>query len=518
MLSRARALLARSLQRASHTVSPRLQAASYRAARTDHWSGDWMTQSASVSQILRADLAMLREKSRDLVMNNATAARLPTLFSENISGKDGIQYQAAVKLPNGERDEVTNVALEESWYRWAEDPKCVTADRKLALSEVEQLLDTSECTDGETLVRFLPGFDNKYRFALQILDPDQLDINFNVDAKPSAGRNRIVMGIEVDEWGAPLFYHLWPNHPSEFTRRGERMKIPVEQIEHNFLTQRAGQLRGVPWLAAVMTDLMHLGKYREAEVIAARVSAAKMFFIQDKDGNGVGEQPEGAPAEFMDAAPGLGMRLRRGETVQEWNPLHPNGNYDAFDRAILRNIAGAVRVSYMSVSGDLSQTSYASGRMGWLGEKAVYQMLQERKKLRFNAPLLRAWLPMALVADQINVTRRNVEYLSPATWAAKVFPSADPMKDATTNAIDLALGKKTLTDILAEEGLDIREVFKKRKAELELARDMGIPLFLPVGAAIALDDQGNSTGLAPAAGTANSQPAKAVLSLTERVA
>ena len=461
------------LAKASQAVQQRPQAASYRAAQMDRWGGDWSLGASSMTQILRADLGLMRDKSRDLVMNNATAARLPTLFSENVSGKDGILYQAAVMGPDGEPDQPTNQALESGWFRWAEDAKSVTADERLTWQEVEQLTDEQECTDGEALVRLLPGFRNKWKFAVQVIDPDQLDLTYNEDARP--GRNAIVMGVEVNEWGAAVAYHLWPNHPSEVQRRSQRLRVPANLMIHSFLMKRAGQMRGVPWLAPVMADLMHLGKYREAEVMAARVSASKMGFI--KGGTGAGT------TESLQASPGELVKLGADEEFVSWDPNHPNGNYDAFDRAILRSVSGAVRLSYMSLSGDLSQTSFASGQMGWMGEKAVYQSLQQRRIMRYSRPVHRQWLEMALLSGQLDV-RGRVDDLSASDWRPRPFMPIDALKSAKTDALNVALGKTSLTDLVEAEGGDLRKVLQKRKAEIDYARELGVPLYLPVGSAV----------------------------------
>lgn len=476
------------LTRAAQAVQPtRMQAASYRAAQADRWSGDWSFGASSMTQILRVELGVMRDKSRDLVMNNATAARLPTLFSENVSGKDGILYQAAVMGADGNPDAGTNRVLESGWYRWAEDAKSVTADQRLTWQEVEQLSDESECTDGETLVRLLPGFRNKWKFAIQVLDPDQLDLTYNIDARP--GQNAIVMGIEVDVWGAAVAFHLWPNHPSEQQKRGERLRVPASQMLHNFIVRRAGQMRGVPWLAPVMADLMHLGKYREAEVMAARLSAAKMGFIKGGTGAGTTEQINAAPGEFV--------KLGENEEPVFWDPNHPNGNHAAFERAVLHSVAGAARVSYMSLSGDLSQTSFASGQMGWMGEKAVYQTLQQRRIMRYSRPVHRLWLEMAMLAGQLDV-RGRIDDLAASDWRPRPFMPIDALKSAKTDALNLALGKTSLTNLVEAEGGDLRKVLLQRQAEIELARELGVPLYLPVGSAVEVGAEEDDLSPAPA--------------------
>lgn len=496
--------LARVLTRAGSSLQR--QAASFQGAKSGRWAGDWTFGTASINGVIRGEGYVLRDRARDLVMNNATAARIPSLFSTNVSGKDGILFQAAVMGADGEPDEVTNKALEEAWYRWSEDPRAVSADGRLAWPEIEQLTDELEPTDGETLIRLLPGFLNEWRFALQVLDPDQLDLQLNRD--PWKGQNAIVMGVEVDAWGAPVAYHLWPNHPSERTRRGDRVRVPADQILHNFLVRRAGQARGVTWFAPIVSDLMHLGKYREAEVIAARMAAAKMGFI--KGGLNAGA------TESMSAEPGAITKLGAEEEFVEWNPSHPNGNHEAFERAVIRSIAGAVRVSYMSLSGDLTQTSYASGRMGYLGEKDVYRALQARRILRYSRPVHAAWLPMAILSGRLDV-RGSLPDLMASDWRPRPFLPVDELKAENADAIRLALGKTCLTDLVEAEGGDLRKVLQKRKKEIEMAKDLGVPLYLPVGNAIAVGEESDA---APAAGqpAAPGTPRSAITPRLERVA
>lgn len=481
MLDGIRRAVALSLRKTAGAITPTRYAAGFSAARGDNFNGDWIFGAESINSILRTDLATLRDKSRSVAMNTAAGARIKTLYSENVSGKDGILYQPAIVTESGEPDEATNRTLEDGWYRWAEDHTAVSADRRMTWQEIEQFTDEAEATDGETLLRILPGFANSWRFAVQVLDPDQLDLGYNVESQ--SGRNAIVMGVEVDQWGAPVAYHLWPNHPSESRglRRGDRLRVPAEQILHNYLVTRPGQVRGIPWYTPVLADLMHLAKYREAEVIAARTAAAKMGFI--KGGTGESEQVELIPGSFP--------KLGDGEEVQFFDPNHPNGNYDAFDRAIMRSVASAFRVSYMSLSGDLSQTSFASGQMGYMSEKNMYRTLQERRILRYSRPVHRAWLSMAIVSGQLDV-RGSLGDLLRADWRARPFHPIDPLKAANTDAINLALGKTCLTDLVEADGGDLRRVLQKRQKEMQLAESLGVPLYLPVGNAIQVTDSGET--------------------------
>jgi lambda family phage portal protein len=264
--------------------------------------------------------------------------------------------------------------------------------------------------------------------------------------------------------------------------------VPASQILHNFITHRPGQQRGPTWFAPVIADLMHLGRYREAEVIAARLAAAKMGFI--KGGSGA------ATNETLEATPGVIPRLAMDEDFVAWDPNHPNGNHAQFETVILQSIASAFGVSFMSLSGNLSGTSFSSGQMGYLAEKSLYQSLQQRRILRYSRPVHQAWLPMALLSGNVDV-RGTLDTLSASTWRARPFQPIDALKAAKTDAINLALGKTCLTDLVEADGGDLRAVLQKRKAELELARELGVPLFLPVGSATPVDGAATDDERAP---------------------
>lgn len=512
MLTAPRRVLSRLFRSAGDFIAPR-HTALYKGARQDKWGGDWQTFQASMTQVLRSDLTTLVDRSRDLTMNNPVIARIPTLFAENISGKDGITYQAAVQFANGSYNERANRELEASWYRWAENPRWVSADRRHTWHDIELLLDQVEPVDGETFVRKLVGFDNPYRFALQVLDTDQIDRRFNQEAWK--GGNAIVMGVEVDAWGGAVAYHVFPNHPSEMSRRNTRIRVPADEMIHNFLSIRPGQVRGIPWGAPGIIEAQHLGEYREAEVVAARVAAAKMGFVQPaKDSDGIPQKTTNRAISWS-AEPGTIEQID-GE-FKAWDPLHPNGNYESFDKVSNRHMAMLFRVSYMSLSGDLSQTSYASGRLGYLAERNVYQLLQQRKIVRTHRVVHAAWLPQALLAGQVNYPSFDATALSASIWHPRSFPGIDVEKE--TNAADhqVAMGLDTLTRLAAEQGRDIVDIAKERKREIELFRSMGVDVHLmsvPKSAAPAAPDASNANS-APADPAPDTAASAAHLSLVE---
>jgi lambda family phage portal protein len=465
---------------------PLLVSRRHRLSASTSWAGaaggrlnlDWFLGVLSADQVLQAEIETLRTRAQELCMNNSTASTIPKIWAENVVGKDGILLQARNRTTRDQPAERINLAIEDAWYRWCEHGTC-TVDGRLNYCETETLTAQSEPRDGEVLIQLARGFDNPFGFALDVLDPAQLDVNYNVTA--DEGRNEIRMGVEVNRWGRPLYYHLWTNHPSEFRSGRKRERVPESEIIHLYVQHRPKASRGVTWFAPVIIDLKNHGGYREAELTAARTAAAKMGWIQQRVNPDGTQAPPILPEDVaddhikLDADPGVIEQLPPGYEFAGWDPTHPTTAFKEFDKAIIRSIAVAERVSYMSLSGDLSDTSYGSGRIGLLGERAVYEKFQQRHIERFSTPIYRAWLEMALLTGALQLPSLDARQYYACAWHARPFPWIDPAADMEAAETELALGVETYTRLAAKKGLDYEEVLQERQRERELRVKYGEP-------------------------------------------
>lgn len=463
----------------------------FRGAAHDRFNLDWTYSQLSADWVLRMHLQTLRNRARELVANDSAAATIPALFAENIVGKDGIGMQSLMRSTRGELNARVNDKIEDAWYRWAEGEAngrfFASADRKLAWPELQALIVRTEPTDGEVVIRLVDGFDNPFRFSIDLLDADQIDHTLNRAGKP--GENAIVMGVEIDGWGAPVAYHLFSNHPSETARGGrERTRVSAEDIIVQGLPWRPKQTRYVTWFAPVLMDLRMLSGYRLAELMAARAGAAHSGYIHGDPEKGY-DPPKDEKGNYVsdvsqDIEPLSLQRLLPGETITFADPKHPTTAYEPFEKAMLRGIASALRVSYMSLTGDLNSTSYGSGRIGMLNERAVYEQLQQRFIRKVCKPIFRRWFKMAVLSGQLELDSYDLaRYESAVQWHARPFPWIDPEKDIDAVGKEVDMGVNTLTRICQSKGLDFEEVMQERAAEIEIAERYKVPITLPGGKA-----------------------------------
>src|SRR5690348_1064758 len=452
------------------------QASLYKGAAFDRLNYDWVMQRLSADMTIRFDLQTLRNRARELVINNSSAAAVPAIFSENVVGKDGILMQPQAESSRGTPHKTDNPAIDEWWQDFSESP---TAEGRATMVDFQRMTVETEATDGEVLIRMIDGFDNAFGFAVQVFDADQLDIYYNVT--PGPGQNAIKMGVEQDAWGRPLFYHLWTAHPTD-PQGKERIAVPAKDIIHLFIQRRPAQSRGVPWMAPVVVDLKMLGGYRESELVASRASAAKMGFVETSQDVAPPSKPrEGARNVKWEANPGTIERLGPGETFKDWDPKHPTTAFDHFDKAILRSIASALRVSYISLSGDLNNTSFSSGRVGMLAERAVYQAMQQRIVRKVLTPIYRRALRMSLLSGALSLSSLDERKYWNVTWHPRAFPWIDPVKDISEKEHLVGMGASSITRICKETGVDFEQIMKERKAEIELAEQYGVPLIIAEG-------------------------------------
>lgn len=448
----------------------------FAGAAENRLTGDFLGGLTSGREELKADLVTLRTRSRQLCRDNPNARRFLALCAENVIGHKGIRLQAKAENARGELSTDLNGKIESAWDLWGRAKYCTVTGQASWPYFQAQLLKTV-ARDGEAFVRLVRGYPNRFGFALQLLDADLLEVDYEVKAKP--GQNAIRSSIEVDAYDRPVAYHVLTRHPSDTSAAlagpKARTRIPAGEMLHLFLPNRMGQVRGEPWLTPVIIWLQMLYGYAEAELVAARTAAAKMGFITQGE-DAMGADPDAVP-QTMEAAAGVIDRLAKGESFVPWDPTHPAGNFGPFLTTVLHQVATGLNVSHASLTGDLSQVNYSSIRAGMLAERDQWRLLQAWFSEHACQPVYEAWLPMAMLSPVLTLPGGDpARYVDAATWQPRGWAWVDPAKDAEAAKQEIAIGVSTLTEVCADQGKDLYEVLQQRKAELDLIKEMGVPI------------------------------------------
>lgn len=465
----------------------------YAGANISRLTADWITSTLSADSSIRGDFRLLRERARELVRDNAYAARYIQMWSENVIGADGIKLQATVKLQDGSLDAETNKALETAWADFSK-PENASVDGLLSLTDLAGLAAEMWKQDGEALIRIWAGFDNRHAFSLQILDADVLDHTHNQSAGDN--QNEIRMGVERNKWGRPVAYWLWTNHPTDYFQSPQRsrVRVPASEIIHLYTVKRPGQTRGITAFAPVMSDINMLGGYQEAELVAARGAAANMGFITQKE-DAEGADPEAPTTTPVEAEPGVWHRLAPGEGVQQYNPEHPVAAFAQFVSGILRSIASGLSVSYSALTGDLTGANYGSLRDGSLKERDAYKRAQNWIAVQLYRRVYLQWQKYAVLAGAVKLPSRNMALYQEHNWLARGWPWIDPEKDIKSAAMEVAYGFNTRTAICAQSGRNFESNIESLAAEEKIAEKHGVTLYSGIlpGSNTLPEDQAQAT-------------------------
>ncbi|MCU0589868.1 MAG: phage portal protein [Desulfobacterales bacterium] len=457
-----------------------IAARAFDAARMSRLLADWVTSSYAIDADIRAGLTVLRSRSRDLCANNGYGRRFLELLAGNVVGPQGIRLQSKVKRPDGKPDDNANQKIEAAWSAWCRPANC-TVTRKLSFTDLLALGIKGLARDGEMIARTVSGFArNDFAFAVQLLDPEYLDHDYNDIA------NGIVMGVELDEWKGPVAYHILTNHPgrSEYPLQPaqKRQRVSAAEVLHVFVTERAEQTRGYPWTVAALKDLHQLGQYRYSEAVAARVSAAKMgFFTRNSEGAYPYDDKDSSGNLIDEVSPGKFQELPSGYEFKTFDPTHPNQAFGDFCKSALKGIASGLNISYISLANDLTETSYSSGRQGLLEERTFYMMLQGFLVEHLVQPIFEAWLPHAIASGKLALPMRDLERWNAPVWQSKRWSWIDPSKDIDAREREVRLGVNSRTRIAGDLGLDIDDVYTELHAEKEAAERLEIDVSGSIG-------------------------------------
>lgn len=442
----------------------------YAAARMDRLTSDWIAGATSADAEIQGSRKTVTQRTRQAERDNPYAGSALGIFENNVIGDEGIKLQMKAKLRSGkELDKESNQQIEAAW-KLAGKPKHCTTQRNLSREEMLWLAISSVIRDGGILFRKWPAFDNAFGFALQPIEIDQLDHDYNRIGVP--GQNEIQFGIEYDRFRAPLFYHVLTRHPGDiFASQIRREKIPASQIIAVWdIRTRAGQLVGMPRFANVLPRMYRLDKYEESESIAARIASCKGGFLEKEFPEGYtgdGTDDDGNTLSKME--PGVIEELPMGTSYKALDPNHPVEAYGEFVKSSLRGISAGLRISYSSLAKDLSDANYSSMRSGKLEERDEFRKLQKVITVQLMEPWFEDWILYAILSGQLKLSAGDIpRFIAGANWAPRGWPWVDPQKDVRSNIEAIGAGLTSRRAVIAENGGDIEDVDQDNAADKPL--------------------------------------------------
>jgi lambda family phage portal protein len=307
-------------------------------------------------------LPRLRNVSRDMGRNNPYASNVHAAIPANVVGAGIIP---SIKSTNKKLKAQIQKLIENHL-----DTPAIDFDGRGTLYALQTLAVRAMVESGDALiVRRYPKASLRLAVPLQVqvLEGDYLDFFKN---GPIENGNVCFQGIELDAEGQRVAYWIFEEHPGGGTswKMPRSRRVDAADVYHLYRADRPGQMRGIPWGASGIMTMWDLKDYEEAELMRQKVAACfAVFFTGAEPGSLAGsvsttnKSDAGNPVETLE--PGLIQRLPAGSTVTTATPPLMNG-YRDFITVNARKIACAYGVPYEIATGDMSQVSFISGRLG----------------------------------------------------------------------------------------------------------------------------------------------------------
>ena len=457
----------------------------YAAAATGRLTNDWMAGASSEDTELMTSLPLMRDRSRQMIRGNPHAANLQRIIEDNVVGT-GIGMQCQIKNADGTLNQALNDQIEAAWAEWSEAETCHTAGQ-LSLTDLLRLAMGGVFADGEALIRIVPQAfgGGKIPFALEMIEPDLLYENGQGTSRTTQGAT-VRLGVEVDEWLRPQAYWMRSSHPGDVTAlsalsAAQAKRIPASDMLHLYVVKRWPQTRGVPWMHMALMRMRDMGKYTEAELVAARAAACIVGFVQQDLGTAPGasyDSKRKAPT-FVKSEPGVFQRLLPGETFSGFSPSRPNANLSTFMCYMLREVAAGVGVSYEALSRDYSQSNYSSSRLALLNERDLWRTLQHWLIRNYLVKIYRRWLDAAVISGAVKLPAdyyTNKKPYQEVRFKPRGWSWVDPAKEVRAYADAVKNGFMSRSDVISAigNGQDREDVDKAIQSDREEAAKLGL--------------------------------------------
>ncbi len=451
------------LRRAQARLAARHLSRHYDAAASSRRTEKWPRRATDANAAILGSMVALRNLARDVVRNNGWASRAIEILANNTVGW-GIEAKATGV---GNEDEARQV-----WSTWSNTTSC-DYDGMLTFTGLQRLVMETVAESGEALVlresaRSSDGLPVPIR--LRVLEPDYIDHNRH---GVFDGRD-VAYGIELDQ-GRRVAYWLYEEHPGasfsagSMRSRFRSRRVPASDVIHCFRVRRPGQMRGVSWLAAALVKLNDLEDLADARLMQARIQACFAAFVTDMSGQhtALGEEDASAPMPLEDLEPGQINYLDPGQNVEFARPPNP-ADMGGFSRDYLRQIAAAFGVSYESLTGDYSQVTFSSARMGRI--EAWKNVHNARWNMLIPQFCDRAWKWVMEMAAGIY----GWPAVPRATWSPPPMEMLEPEKEGLALTRLVRGGIMSLPQVLRERGEDFEEHLQEIARANQRLDELGI--------------------------------------------
>lgn len=473
------------------------QLPSFEGASTDYRNAQRVAYLGDADRLAIPEYHLLQGRSRHLSRNNAIVTSAENKYVVKLG---------AIRLLWKKKDGSPHDLMQELWDEFYANPNL---DGFGNGDTMQSTWNHDRMQSGEAIGRMVIVSDTTNRVPLKIqsIESEYLDINYmgqdNIETILPVGTTRY--GITFDDNNAPQYYNFWPNNRfgiqpmMNFDWR--HVVVDSRDILHMFERTRSNQWRGIPVVAALLSNIYELTDLREATVNKQQAAAAIAWIVEQVDTyniNAVGSVKTAGKKSSEDKEKKIVFQANGGN-VQYTNPGEKfqlvqssdiGSNLIGLVKYELQSIASGYDIPYYMLSGDTSGLDFSSLR-GIL--------IAFRNRLEYIHHFVCIPNGMGKLAARFKDIAR-FSYKVEDAFATYMFPrnyGVDELKDAQADILEIQSGLGTLKRAQEERNLTQEEV----EADRVYIQSLGITGLLDVGTS----NSGTSGNLTNGNAAANTQ-------------
>lgn len=440
----------------------------------------------------------LRQRGRMLYMASPVATSAINTNRTKVVGV-GLALKAGVKREvlgiSPEAAKAWELKTEAEFKLWASKKQNCDATGVNNFEGLQQLALKAWLMSGDVFAlfkRYEPTALNPYSLRIHLIEADRISTPTEygsaitpsprfTDGKNAQTKNMIYDGVEIDERGQIVAFHIRNTYPGELTTKkaewvrveayGKKTGLP--NILQVMESERPEQYRGVTYLAQVIEPLLQLRRYTESELMAALVQSFFTAWITTKTdpteipmnevgaGDVVGfpgEEPENLSESDneYEMGPGTVHHLEEGESINFGNPNIPTTGFESFTKTISRLVGSALEIPYEVLIKEFD-SSYSASRAALLEAWEGFKMRRKWLVDDFCQPVYEVWLAEAVALGRIKAPGFFEDPVirdawCTARWIGPVQGQLDPTKEAKAAIMQVDRGFRTHEQVTRELG------------------------------------------------------------------
>lgn len=441
----------------------------YEGAREDRRTSGWVSSEDAEATI--RELTILRQRSIDLYRNQPYAFRAHESIVNNVVGTGIIPA-------------ISNTKLKDAWKKWSEELDC-DFDENLNFYGLQNLVTKTLSVHGECLILKIVNKEKlklgKHPLELKVIASNYLDSS--KDTENASGGGFIKNGIHFDRYGKKMGYLIFDKDPNSADAQSKRWD--KDDVIHLFRVDSPGQTRGVPFGVASMMTLKDYDDFADAQLVRQKVAACFSVFVTGKED--ILGSSQGEISRLEKVEPGIIEYLEPGESVTFASPPQAEG-FSEFTKTALVGSASGFNMSYESMTGDLSNVNFSSGRMGRLEYNRSIEAIQWFIIVpKFCKTVWKWFVEMGILAGIMpKETPLSVE------WTAPRIQMIDPVKETQGLIMQLKSRLISWQEVVRSLGYIPEDVIEEMKQAAKMFKDAGLS-FGDIGLG-ELDNDKDATG------------------------